>query len=89
MKVRPEWLNEAQFLASRDRVDTAVWMHHTDADEIDGEKAWGQLHKNAVSNIEQVPQNSSNTATYQPSLKLSKLDKPDTRDTAGEIGMSS
>ena len=25
-----------------------------DADETDGEKAWRQLHKNAVSNIEQV-----------------------------------
>ena len=47
-----------------------------------GEKAWRQLYKNAMSNIEQVleavpPQNSSYTATYHPSGKLSKLDKPD------------
>ena len=34
-------------------------------------------------------QSSSCTATYHPSLKLSKLDKPDMRDTAGEVGMSS
>ena len=28
-------------------------------------------------------------ATYHPSQKLSKLDGPDMRDTAGEVGMSS
>ena len=26
------------------------------------------------------------TATYYPSRKLSKLDEPDMRDTAGEVG---
>ena len=31
-------------------------------------------------------QNSSCTATYHPSRKLSKLDEPDMRDTAGEVG---
>ena len=34
-------------------------------------------------------QNSSCTATYHPSQKLSKLDEPDMRDTAGEIGTNS
>ena len=29
------------------------------------------------------------TATYLPSLKLSKLDEPDMPDTAGEAGTSS
>ena len=29
-------------------------MHYMDADEMDGEKAWRQLHKNAASNIEHV-----------------------------------
>ena len=29
-------------------------MHYMDANLTDGEKAWWQLHKNAVSNIEQV-----------------------------------
>ena len=29
-------------------------MHYMDANETGGEKAWRQLHKNAVSNIEQV-----------------------------------
>ena len=36
-----------------------------------------------------TPQSSSYTATYHPSRKLSKLDKPDMQDTAGEVGMSS
>ena len=44
----------AQFLQSSGRVDTAIWMHHMDANKTDGEKAWGQLQKNAASNIEQV-----------------------------------
>ena len=59
-----------------------------------GEKAWRQLHKNAASNIEQVleaapPQSSSCTATYHPSRKLSELEEPDMRDTAGEVGTNS
>ena len=50
-----------------------------------------QLHKNAVSNIEQVlaatpPQSTNYTATNLPSWKLSKLDEPDMQDTAGEAG---
>ena len=66
-------------------------MHYMDANETHGEKAWRQLYKNAASNIEQVitPQSSSCTATYHPSRKLSKLDEPDMRDTAGEVGTSS
>ena len=61
---------------------------------MDGEKAWGQLHKNAASNIEQVmevtlPQSSSCTTTYLPSRKLSELDEPDMQDTAGEAGTNS
>ena len=36
-----------------------------------------------------IPQSSSCTATCYPSQKLSKLDKPDMRDTAGEVGTSS
>ena len=42
-----------QFLPSNSRVDTAIWMHYIDANKTYGEKAWQQLHKNAVSNIEQ------------------------------------
>ena len=34
-------------------------------------------------------QSSSCTATYHPSRKLSKLDEPDIRDTAGEVETSS
>ena len=36
-----------------------------------------------------TPQRSGCTATYHPSRKLSKLDKPDMRDTAGEVGTNS
>ena len=35
------------------------------------------------------PQNSSYMATYHPSQKLSKLDEPDMRDTAGEVRTNS
>ena len=35
------------------------------------------------------PQSTNYTATYLPSQNLSKLDKPDTQDTAGEAGTSS
>ena len=34
------------------RVDTAVWMHHLDANETTGEEGRRQLHKNIASNIE-------------------------------------
>ena len=37
----------------------------------------------------QHPTNSSYMATYHPSRKLSKLDKSDMRDTAGNVGTSS
>ena len=36
-----------------------------------------------------TPQSSSYTATYHPSPKLSKLDKLDMQDTAGEVGTNS
>ena len=36
-----------------------------------------------------TPQNTNYTATYLPSRKLSKLDEPDTQETAGEAGTSS
>ena len=38
---------------------------------------------------ERHPTNSSCMATYHPSRKLSKLDEPDMRDTAGKVGTSS
>ena len=36
-----------------------------------------------------TPESSSCTATYHPSWKLSTLDEPDMRDTAGEVGTNS
>ena len=43
-----------QFFPGSDRVDTAVWMHHLDANTMAGEEARRQLHKNVASNIKQV-----------------------------------
>ena len=43
-----------QFLSSSGRVDTAIWMHHMDAKNTDGEKDWRKVHKNAARNIELV-----------------------------------
>ena len=43
-----------QFLPGNGCVNTAVWMHHSDANKTAGEEARRQLHKNAASNIEQV-----------------------------------
>ena len=68
-------------------------MHYMDAYKTTGEKDRRQFHKNAASSIEQVleatpPQSTNYTATYLPSRKLSKLDKPDMQDTAGEVGTS-
>ena len=64
-----------------------------DAYKTYGEKAWQQLHKNVASNTEQVletaPHKSDCTATYQSSWKLSKLDKSDMQDTAGEVETNS
>ena len=33
MEIRPDRENETQFLPGSGRVDTAVWMHHLDADK--------------------------------------------------------
>ena len=41
-----------QFLPSSGHVDTTIWMHYMDANLTNGEKAWRQLHNNAVSNFE-------------------------------------
>ena len=54
------------------------------------EKARRELHKNAASNIGgNTPQSPNYSATYVQLRKLSKLDKPDTQDTAREAGTSS
>ena len=53
------------------------------------EKAWLQLHKNAVSPEGDTPQNSCCTATYHLSRKQSKLDEPDMQGIAREVRTSS
>ena len=68
-------------------------MHHLEANKTAGEKDRRQLYKNAVSNIESIlaatPHKATTIRPPLPSRKLSKLDEPDTRDTAGEVETSS
>ena len=47
-------VSSRQFLPSSGRIDTAIWMHYMDSNKTAGEEARRQLHKNAVSNTEQV-----------------------------------
>ena len=42
------------FFPSSGHIDSAICMHHMDANKLSGGKAWLQLHKNDVGNIEQV-----------------------------------
>ena len=42
------------FFPSSGRINTAIWMYHMDANKTYGEKAWWQLHKNAVSCIDKI-----------------------------------
>ena len=46
--------NETQFLPGSGCIDTAIWMHYMHSNKTAGEEARRQLHKNAVSNLEQV-----------------------------------
>ena len=48
-----------------------------------------RLEKRLDGNYTRMLQGTNYTATYLPSRKLSKLDEPDTQDTAGEVRMSS
>ena len=67
MEVRPDRINETWFLPSSSCIDTAIWMHYLDANKTAGEKARRQLHKNVVSNIEQVLEATPHKApTIQP-----------------------
>ena len=47
-------LVETQLLPSSGRINTAIWMHHLDANKMVGEEARRQLHKNVASNIKRV-----------------------------------
>ena len=69
-------------------------MHYMDANKAYEEKAWRQLHKNSASNTEQVLEAAPHKAApvRPPSThhqKLSMLDRPEMRDTAGEVRANS
>ena len=55
MEIRPNRKNETQFLPGSGHIDTAIWLHYMDSNKTAGEEARRQLHKNAASNLEQVP----------------------------------
>ena len=83
-----------RFLPGSSRVDTAVWMHHLDTNKTAGEEAREQLHKNVARNNKYILAATPHKApTIQPPAshheKLSKLDEPNTQDTAGEAETSS
>ena len=42
------------FLPNNGCVNTTVWMHHLDTDKTHKEKARQELHKNAMTYIEQI-----------------------------------
>ena len=54
LEIRPIGWNKTQFFPSSYRVHTTIWMYHMDADKASREKAWGKLHKNAMSYTEQI-----------------------------------
>ena len=54
MEIKPNRLNETQFLPGSSRIDTAIWIHHMDSNKTAREEARRELHKNAASNLEQV-----------------------------------
>ena len=94
MEVKLYQQNKSQFLPNNGRVDTAIWMHHMDANKTYGEKAWQQLKKNVANCIEEVLEATPHkTAALRPPTthhkKLSKLDELDMRDTAGEVRKNS
>ena len=73
-------------------------MHYMDTNLTYGEKAWRQLQESNTQECCELywtspggstPKNSSYTALYHPSRKVSKLDEPDMQDTAGEVGTNS
>ena len=69
-------------------------MHHMDADKGYGEKARRQLHKNATSYIEQIPEATSyKTITVRPPTthleNHSKLNKQDMLLITGEVRTNS
>ena len=56
-----------QFLPSNDYVNSTRWMHHMDTDKVYREKARQELHKNAMSYIEQIQEATSHeTAAVRP-----------------------
>ena len=78
------------FFPSSGCVDTAIWMHHIEV----WRKTLTAITQECCEQYWTSPegstqQNGSCTATYHSSRKLSKLDRPDMRDTAGEVRTNS
>ena len=51
---KSDFSNKKKILPSCDCISSTVGMHHMDINETHGEKARGELHKNATCSLEQV-----------------------------------
>ena len=60
------------FFPSSSCVNTAIWMHHVDADWAYWEKGWRQLYKNATSCIEQVLELKSSKITKSIEIRRTR-----------------
>ena len=74
------------FFPSSGRNNTAIWMHHMDANETYGEKAWRQVRKNVASNIEQVLEPTSHKTAAVRSPNIHHESHPnETNETCGTL----
>ena len=81
VEVRPARWIKMQFFSSNGCVDTAIWMHHVDADSAYEEKALRQLHKNTVT--------THKTAAVRPPTTHQENHPNLTTRHAGEVRMTS
>ena len=77
------------FFRSCGHVTTTVWLHHIAANNADGRKVRGKLHKDAVCCFEQVleatPHKTAAVHPLTPILQTIKDEKKNIRNTAGEM----
>ena len=85
---------KCSFFPSSGRVNTAIWMHHMDADKAYWGNSLMAITQECYQLYWKIPgvntqQRSSCTATNHPSWKPFKLDEQDMQDTAGEVRSNS
>ena len=77
MEIWSHWSNKRVFLSTCSCVNTTVWIHYLYANEMNGEKARWELHKNATCWFKQVLEATPNKiAAVQPlAFHLTKQDE--------------